>query len=199
MLTSRRSLQRGFTMLELMVTVVILAILIGIGMPQMAQWIQRMTVSSASELIQNGLRQAIGEAIRRNTEVDFILTDGTPSVSGVASLVAKQNGINWAIRVVDSAASNRYVNGHATKELSSGVTFQGPAGVRFNGAGRVLDLTGAAVGGKQVFRVTRSGAEVAYCVFVTPGAAVKMCDPSRASGDPRACQPILTASECPAE
>ncbi|KAB2968923.1 GspH/FimT family pseudopilin [Zoogloea sp.] len=198
MLTSLRSVQRGFTMLELMVTVVILAILIGIGMPQMAEWIQRMTVSSASELIQNGLRQAIGEAIRRNTEVDFILTDGTPSVSGVASLVAKQNGINWAIRVVDATASNRYVNGSATNQLSDSVTYQGPAGVRFTGSGRVLDLTGTAVGGKQIFRVTRSGSGVAYCVFVTPGAAVKMCDPSRASGDPRACQPILTASECTA-
>lgn len=198
MLTSPRAVQRGFSMLELMVTVSILAILIGIGMPQMAQWIQRMTVSSASELVQNGLRQAIGEAIRRNTEVDFILTDGTPSVSGVASLVAKQDGANWAIRVVDTAASNRFVNGHQTKELSSDVTLQGPAGVRFNGSGRVLDLTGAPVGGKQIFRITRSGSGLAYCVFVTPGAAVKMCDPSRASGDPRACQPVLTASECTA-
>ena len=199
MLTYRRTRQHGFSVLELMVTVSILAILIGIGMPLMAQWIQRMTVSSASELIQNGLRQAIGEAIRRNTEVDFILTDGTPSVSGVASLVAKQNGANWAIRVVDTSASNRYVNGHQTKELSSDVTLQGPAGVRFNGSGRVLDLTGTPVGGKQVFRITRSGAELAYCVFVTPGAAVKMCDPTKSSGDPRACQPVLTASECAAE
>ncbi len=198
MLTSPRAVQRGFSMLELMVTVSILAILIGIGMPQMAQWIQRMTVSSASELVQNGLRQAIGEAIRRNTEVDFILTDGTPNVSGVASLVAKQDGANWAIRVVDTAASNRFVNGHQTKELSSDVTLQGPAGVRFNGSGRVLDLTGTPVGGKQIFRITRSGSGLAYCVFVTPGAAVKMCDPSRASGDPRACQPVLTASECTA-
>lgn len=198
MLTPLRKAQRGFTMLELMVTVIILAILVGIGMPQMAQWIQRMTVSSASELIQNGLRQAIGEAIRRNTEVDFILTDGTPSVAGVASLVAKQGGDNWAIRVVDTTASNRYVNGSVTRELSDSVTYEGPAGVRFNGSGRVLDLTGAVVGGKQVFRITRSGAGVAYCVFVTPGAAVKMCDPTRASGDPRACQPALTASECPA-
>lgn len=198
MLTYRRTRQHGFSVLELMVTVSILAILIGIGMPQMAQWIQRMTVSSASELIQNGLRQAIGEAIRRNTEVDFILTDGTPSVSGVGSLVAKQDGANWAIRVVDASASNRYVNGHQTKELSSDVTLQGPAGVRFNGSGRVLDLTGTPVGGKQVFRITRSGSGLAYCVFVTPGAAVKMCDPSRASGDPRACQPVLTASECTA-
>lgn len=198
MLTSPRVVQRGFSMLELMVTVSILAILIGIGMPQMAHWIQRMTVSSASELIQNGLRQAIGEAIRRNTDVDFILTDGTPSVSAVASLVAKQNGANWAIRVVDTTASNRYVNGHQTKELSSDVTLQGPAGVRFNGSGRVLDLTGTPVGGKQIFRITRSGSGLAYCVFVTPGAAVKMCDPAKASGDPRACQPILTASECTA-
>ena len=100
--------------------------------------------------------------------------------------------------MVDSTASNRYVNGSTTSQMAEGVTYQGPAGVRFNGSGRVLDLTSAPVGGKQIFRVSRTSAAVAYCVFVTPGGAVKMCDPSKASGDPRACQPMLSASDCPA-
>ncbi len=198
MLNSHHSAQRGFTLLELMVVLIIGAILLSIAVPSMTHMIRNNSVGAAAEVIQNALRQAEGEAIRRNGEVDFILTDGTPSVSTVNSLTAKVDGDNWAIRMADSTAANRYVNGISTSQMSSDVVYQGPAGVRFNGSGRVLDLSSAPVGSKQIFRVSRTSATVAYCVFVTPGGAVKMCDPSKASGDPRACQPMLSASDCPA-
>lgn len=190
--------QKGFTVLELMVVMVVGAVLISVALPSFTQVIRNNSVGSAAELIQNALRQAEGEAIRRNGEVEFILTDGVPSAAAVNSLVAKANGLNWAIRMVDSTAANRFVNGYTTSQMAEGVAYAGPAGVRFNGSGRVLDVSSSPVGGKQVFRVSRSGAGVAYCVFVTPGGAVKMCDPSRPSGDPRACQPMLSASDCPA-
>lgn len=198
MLNTRRPAQQGFTLLELMVVLIIGAILLSIAVPSMTQMIRNNSVGAAAELIQNALRQAEGEAIRRNGEVDFILTDSAPSVATVASLTAKVDGKNWAIRMVDSTAPNRYVNGVSTSQMSNEVVYQGPAGVRFNGSGRVLDLSSVPVGSKQIFRVSRTSAGVAYCVFVTPGGAVKLCDPSRASGDPRACQPMLSASDCPA-
>ncbi len=198
MLSTSRLAQRGFTILELMVVVAVGAVLLSIAVPSMTQVIRNNSVGAAAEVIQNALRQAEGEAIRRNGEVDFILTDGTPSASTVNSLTAKVDGDNWAIRMADSTAANRYVNGISTSQMSSDVVYQGPAGVRFNGSGRVLDLSSAPVGSKQIFRVSRTSATVAYCVFVTPGGAVKMCDPSKASGDPRACQPMLSASDCPA-
>ncbi|MCK6395074.1 GspH/FimT family pseudopilin [Zoogloea sp.] len=197
-MSTSRLAQRGFTILELMVVVAVGAVLLSIAVPSMTQVIRNNSVGAAAEVIQNALRQAEGEAIRRNGEVDFILTDGTPSVSTVNSLTAKVDGDNWAIRMADSTAANRYVNGISTSQMSSDVVYQGPAGVRFNGSGRVLDLSSAPVGSKQIFRVSRTSATVAYCVFVTPGGAVKMCDPSKASGDPRACQPMLSASDCPA-
>ncbi|MDD2987396.1 MAG: GspH/FimT family pseudopilin [Zoogloea sp.] len=198
MLNTQRPAQQGFTLLELLVVLIIGAILLSIAVPSMTYMIRNNSVGAAAEVIQNALRQAEGEAIRRNGEVDFILTDGTPSVATVGSLTAKADGDNWVVRMADSTAANRYVNGISTSQMSSDVVYQGPAGVRFNGSGRVLDLSSAPVGSKQVFRVSRASATVAYCVFVTPGGAVKMCDPSKASGDPRACQPMLSATDCPA-
>jgi type IV fimbrial biogenesis protein FimT len=189
--------QRGATLLELMVTLMVAAILMATGLPAMSDWIKRSSVGTAAELIQNALRQAETEAIRRNAEVEFALTDDTPAASAVNTITAKDNGKNWLIRVVDTTASNRYVNGNMTKQLSDGLSYQGPASIRFNGSGRVLDSTGAAVSAKQVFRVSRSGIDLAYCVFVTPGGGVKMCNPAFPSGNVRACQPILTAAECP--
>lgn len=198
MLNTSRLVQQGFTILELMVVVAVGAILLSVALPSMTQVIRNNSVGAAAELIQNALRQAEGEAIRRNGEVDFMLTDNAPSMATVSSLTAKIDGKNWAVRMVDSTVPNRYVNGATTSQVSEGVILQGPAGVRFNGSGRVLDLTSAPVGSKQIFRVSRASATVAYCVFVTPGGAVKMCDPSKASGDPRACQPMLSATDCPA-
>ncbi|MBS0354557.1 MAG: GspH/FimT family pseudopilin [Proteobacteria bacterium] len=190
--------QRGVTLLELMVTVVIVAILLAVAIPYFGGLIARGAVGSGAQLIQNALRQAEAEAIRRNSDVEFLLTDDVPSVSSVATLVAKANGKNWTIRVVDVAASNRYVNGYTTKDISGGIAYQGPASIRFSGAGRVLDSTGAAVSGKQIFRVSQTeGGDFAYCVFVTPGGGVKMCNPALASGNPQACQPILAATDCP--
>lgn len=198
MLINYRQAQRGFTLIELMIVLIIGAVLMSVAMPSMLQIIRNSSVRTAAEVIQNAVRQAEGEAIRRNGEVDFMLTDSVPSSATVGSLSAKVNGKNWAVRMVDSTVPNRYVNGVATSQMSDDVIYQGPAGVRFNGSGRVLDLNSAPVGGKQIFRVFRVNADVAYCVFVTPGGAVKLCDPSRASGDPRACQPMLSASDCPA-
>lgn len=200
MLNSVRRL-RGATLLELMVTVSIVAILMAVAMPSMQVWIQRNSVSSAAEVLQNGLRRAESEAIRRNVPVEFLLTSDIPS-STATSITAAANAGNWAIRVVDSANSYKptaggYVAGFYLKDISSAVAVSGPASVIFSGMARVLDNTGTPVSGYQVYRLSRSGADKAYCVFVSQGGGIKMCDPDQASGTPRACQPLLTAAQCP--
>jgi len=181
-----------------MVTVMIAGIVLAIGVPQMGNWIRRNSVISAAEIFQNGLRRAETEAIRRNTPTEFLLTNGTPSSS--ASLTATANGSNWAIRQLDSTynvVADGYVAGFKLSEVSTEVTIGGPASVVFNGMGRALDSTGGAISTYQIYRFSRSGADKAYCVFVTPGGGVKLCDPSLPSGNPRACQPMLTSAQCP--
>ena len=63
--------------------------------------------------------------------------------------------------------------------------------------GRVTDSAGAAVTEYQVYRLSRSGADRAVCVFVTPGGAIKSCDPALASGKPFACLPLVSLAKCP--
>lgn len=198
-----RPLQTGTTLLELMVTVTILGILMAIGMPQMKDWILRSSVSTAAELIQNALRQAEAEAIRRNARVEFLLTNDKPSVASISSLSAVSNGANWAVRVLDSSytplANTKlaYVNAQSMSEISSDLKLTGPGSVVFSGTGRGSDIKGVALTESQIYRVSRAGADRALCVFVTPGGAVKMCDPSAASGTPYACAPLVPVSSCP--
>jgi type IV fimbrial biogenesis protein FimT len=200
----KRSIRRmtGATLLEMMITVAILAILVATALPQMSAWIQKYSVASTAEIMQNGLRQALSEAVRRNTPVAFMLTNATPGSSNVTTATAAANGQNWLIRVLDSSyaiqTSNAYVNSYRTAEASSSIETSGPATIIFSGLGRVLDSSGTLVGSAQVYRLSRSGATQVYCVFVTPGGGVKMCDPAAASGKPQACQPYLTTAQCPA-
>lgn len=203
MLMSRPAAQGGFSMLELMVTVAIIGILASVAMPQFSDWIRRNSVRSAAEVLQSALRQAEGEAIRRNLRIEFLLTNGTPAKSGIKLLTPVANGQNWAIRALGSDylplsdEALAYVNGFSMKEVSADVTVQGPARLVFSGTGRVTDITGVAISQYQVYRVARSGADRVMCVFVTPGGAVKACDPSLASGQPFACLPQVSLTQCP--
>ena len=198
MLTKSPGRQHGVTLIELMVTVTIISILLAVGIPQMGEWIRRNSIGSAAESVQNGLRQAEAEAIRRNMRVEFLLTNATPSQSGVLSLSAADNGKNWAVRALGTTdAKLAYVSGFQMSEVSPDVALAGPASLFFTGMGRVTDSTGAAVTEYQVYRLSRSGADRAVCVFVTPGGAIKTCDPALASGKPFACLPLVSLEKCP--
>ena len=87
--------------------------------------------------------------------------------------------------------------GFLLKDVSSDINVEGPASVLFSGSGRVLDNKGAAISSHQVYRISRSSAEKALCVFVTPGGGVKLCNPALASGEPFACQPQISLVKCP--
>lgn len=199
----------GFSIIELMVAVSILGIVMAIGIPSLSDWIRRGSVTSMAESIQNGLRLSFGEAVKQNAPVQFILTDSDVSSATVTSAVAKDNGNNWMSRVLDrstfptaiSVLPSGYLAGGSSRELSgssgsSGLSVEGPASVIFNGAGRIVDTDGALLSTYQVYRISRTDVDKALCVFVTPGAGVKMCDPSYPSGDARSCAPMLTLTQC---
>ena len=69
----------GFTMIELMVTLILLAILIGIAGPSMRNLILQQRVKSATSEFQRGLTLARAEAIRRNQRVTLAAADASCS------------------------------------------------------------------------------------------------------------------------
>jgi type IV fimbrial biogenesis protein FimT len=56
----------GFTMLETLVAMAIVAISLGYGIPQIADWVRATKVESATEFYSEGFRLARGEAVKRN-------------------------------------------------------------------------------------------------------------------------------------
>lgn len=68
----------GFSLVELMVGIAILAVTMTLAIPSYSVWMQNTRIRTAAESIQNGLQLARAEAVQRNTKIEFLL-DGTHS------------------------------------------------------------------------------------------------------------------------
>lgn len=74
---------KGFTLVELMVTIAIMGIMAAIAMPNLTSFINQSRINNRAEQIGNLFRYAKGEAIRMNIPVvicgDTIRSDGRPA------------------------------------------------------------------------------------------------------------------------
>ena len=69
---------RGFTLIELLTTLSVLAVLIQLSLPSFTIWISNTRVRTVADTLQNGVRLAQAEAVRRNRQVVLSFTNGTP-------------------------------------------------------------------------------------------------------------------------
>jgi type IV fimbrial biogenesis protein FimT len=187
---------RGFSLIELMVTLTVLGILLAAAVPAFGTWTANARVRSVAESIQNGLRLAQTEAVRRNRQTVFALTNATPA-SGAAPTA---NGSNWFIQSLPLVAGDpgaEFVQG-GTFAKQSGVTITGAALMCFNSTGR--QVTNAATGlgatctapasvtAPSIFDVARTGSDRPMRVQISLGGQIRMCDPAKSiSSQPDGC------------
>jgi type IV fimbrial biogenesis protein FimT len=196
-------LNRGFSLVELMITLAVLAMVLMIGLPSMATWLQNTQIRTSAEAMQSGLQLARAEALKRNTSVRFQLVDTL-----TASCALSASGTSW---VVSLSPANGLCNVDASETTApqiiqkrSGtegsrnavVSATGGTTVMFNGLGRVaagsltqIDITNPNNGACK----TPAGNEPMRCLRITvsSGGQVRMCDPGVSAatdpGDPRLC------------
>jgi len=97
-----RRASRGFTITELMVSIAVVAILLGLGVPSMTAYIEAAKLNSAAQSYLAGVQAARSAAIRQNLRTEFVLTDTPVETANIANaLVPAANGQNWVVRVVD--------------------------------------------------------------------------------------------------
>jgi type IV fimbrial biogenesis protein FimT len=189
----------GFTIIELMITLVVLAILFMIGLPSMATWMQNTQVRNSSEAITQGLHLARSEALRRNRTVQFTLADTLG-----AGCVPALGGTNWVVSLVDptgacetapsETVAPQIIQKRSAQDGSPNavVTASGSSTVVFNGLGRAV---GYPVGGIVIDVTNSSGtcqtaAGPIRClqVRVSASGGIRMCDPAVSDvSDPRRC------------
>ena len=156
----------GFTLIELMIGLVILAILLSLGMPAFTGILESSRTKAAASGFAMGLQRARAEAISRNTQVTF-----TPS------------GAGWAM----SAGGADFDTKNFAESSGGLVTVTPNTAVIFDGFGRMqppaaavdFDFSGPSGcgGGIRCLRVR-----------VSTGGQVRVCDPAVTNtADTRSC------------
>jgi type IV fimbrial biogenesis protein FimT len=165
-----RSTARGFTLIELMVVVTLVAILATVAAPSMREQLANFRVRSAADGIVNGLNVARAEAARRNSPAAFTLNSGgagwsVAQVSPSTAIQSRGNGESSSLTVTSSTAS-------------LAVTFL-PTGI--------VDTTVT----PRLEQVTISSTVAntnSRQINILGGGLIRICDPGvTAAGDPRAC------------
>ena len=206
---AERRAQQGFSLIEVMISVAVLAVLLGIGIPAIGDWIQNRQVNVLAESIASGMRLAQTEAVQRNRQIDMVFATSdvtTPANPMAATLtiggLAKTDPTpNWMVRVTGDTTSAGFIQGKTGQDGSENARFSGPAGVGFSPLGRVsasiaADGTTTVPAGSLVFKIVNPSVQSSLpnqrCVYVSIGGAVRVCDPRAPSGDSRACVPACS-------
>ena len=174
-----RQQARGFSVIEVMAAVTIVAVLLAVAMPSFQAMILGIQVKTAAEALNNGLQLAKGEAVRRNTNVTFTLGVGTAWTVGCATPVLDNNadGVDECPAVIQSRANEI---GSANVTLT--VVPAGATSVTFTGLGRTLannPITSLSVGATGTNRALR---------IMISGGSIRMCDPNIVgTGNARKC------------
>jgi type IV fimbrial biogenesis protein FimT len=121
----------GFTLVELMIAIVVLAILAGLSMPSFVQMLRNSEIRAASESIRNGIQRARAEAVTRNAKVKFVLVQ--PSTSWTVDYETK---LNAADPVLDSRSGSE---GSKNVTVTAWASDSTPATtITFNNVGQVV-------------------------------------------------------------
>lgn len=186
---------RGFTLIELMTALVLLGLLIKMSLPSFTVWIGNTQVRTVAESLQNGIRLAQAEAVRRNRQVVLSFTNSTPA----RNAAAVAGGVNWSMQTVAQfgGADAEFVQGGNLAEIGGNVTIASTGAavnaLCFNSNGRlVLNATPGPAGASctaagATLEVNRTGADRRLRVVVNVGGQMRMCDPARPSDAPDGC------------
>lgn len=193
---------QGVTLVELLVTVAIIAILLAMGAPSFQTFIQNTQIRTAAEGMLAGLNLARTEALRRNTRVSLWL------VTDVSMNCARSNtGTSWVVSLDDPAndcneassltTAPRIVQVRSASEGGTGVNVgatsrAGAASscITFNGFGTVDGE--CAGGGSPIARIAFVSAAAPDStrdlrIQISAGGAARLCDPDATSG-PSVCE-----------
>ena len=168
----------GFTLIEMMITIAVIALLLVAGVPTMRGVIENGRIRAAGESWKYALTLARNEAVRRNTVVEF--------VTGAAG---------WEVRLVaNGAVLHQGADIEGVANLDVTFTPVGADRVTFDGFGRIVDPNPD--GSEPIVEVDIASVNPPNLAVgnyhplrlqVLAGGMTRLCDPAVATTDPRAC------------
>jgi type IV fimbrial biogenesis protein FimT len=191
--------QRGFSLIEIAVTLVVLSLLIFATAPGIGVAITNARMRSVADSIQVGLQSARMEAMRRNVVIRFEMMTQNANGEIDSSCAADATGAAWAVSQDAAAgacdvpfsqiAAPRISDRRAAGLGARGMTIQGIDATGAAASLVVFDSLGQAVGvGLTRIDITSNTADTrALRVEMTNGGIVRLCEPAAGATDPRRC------------
>lgn len=195
--------QRGFNLIEALVTLTVLGLLVAAAMPSMTDWINSTYVRTIAETTQNGLQRARAEAIKRNQVVTFWLVAPAATARPDDTCTLSTASAAWVVSVDDPTghcstaasptAAPRIVEIYGPGTNANNVTVAGigtdgstaVSSVSFNGYGQRVGTSPLAV--VDIQHVTASSARHLR-VEISASGSIRMCDYGITDpNDPRIC------------
>jgi len=186
---------RGVSMIELIVSLTIVGIVLGIAMPGFVNWLGDRQIQAVGSSIVDGMHLARSKAIERNTSVNFVLT----ALPGAA----------WTVKCPTTTSncsagdpSSSYIEKMPTSEggnnvvvTLTNVTMASPPTFTFNGLGQLTSPTPPGSGLPVLTLTTPSagackaagGQSTCLNIVISASGKVRYCDPSLAAGNSRGC------------
>jgi type IV fimbrial biogenesis protein FimT len=205
-----RSPQAGFTLIEAMIALAVMALLLGIGIPRMSDWLLASRAASAAVFYAEGFALARSQAVTHNSASRLVLTENakngqmdwrvdicfpTPSVpcngesgawSTPASAAADDPEAGAGFKSVFRAADGLPPSSVLAQRLSP----SGATDVYFTPIGWVDPAFSPRLARIDLAPTTgRTGAFPATAVVLTLAGMASKCDPKAAPHDARGCPP----------
>jgi type IV fimbrial biogenesis protein FimT len=174
----------GFSIIELMIAVGIMALLVVMGLPSFTTYMQNSRIRAMADTFNSGIQAARAEAVRRNAPVEFVLTTDDAINAYVNTVNLSTNATNWIVRAPDPAVPGSYlfVQGKSITEGGANVQVSGggTTSITFNGFGATT------LGSAATFAFTSptggacapTGTTRCLNVVVSIGGQAKLCDPA---------------------
>lgn len=178
-----RSKSNGFTIIEAMIGIALLAVLLGLAMPSFSTMIQNARLRGEAETIVAALKLARSEALKRNGNVEFLFTDGAIDANNAA---ASATGTNWQIRVpganaviIDARAGAESGRSNAARTSAGIADWNGS--VLFNALGETnlaAPLTFELKSPNNCYSAEKAGGVRCLNVVLTQSGSTRVCDPA---------------------
>lgn len=199
-------LQRGVTLIEVLITLAVIGIALTLGTPAYSLWISNTQIRTAAESMLGGIQLARAEGLKRNSTVRFQLMTSTDSSCALSTA-----GTNWYISVNDASGKcdmtalpadpscidpaipciTRFkAGGETTKNVTVDAS---QSAILFNGLGQVTPTPATMITVSLANPSAGTCANVSgkmHClqVQVTAAGQARMCDPAvSTANDPRKC------------
>jgi type IV fimbrial biogenesis protein FimT len=208
MLVLHRRRMRGMTLIELAVTMTILALLLVGAGPSVGVWMRNTQIRNTASSMLAGLSRARNEAMRRNAPIRFSLVSLADSAVMGSSCALSGGGVSWVVSVRDPSSNCHYAPATIAADANDPMIVESNAGgvggknvvvaakvadgsaaantVTFNAFGRIEDA--APIGFINVSNTTAGGDYRNLRIEIGNGGTVRMCDLGVTSAtDPRYC------------